>query len=230
MQLGRHGWGIHAVSAETKRAAIRDHRSQEYLENAGEPGAAAPGQRAARHDQAKDAPEDKFPARGACIIRHCFTVPIVDRRYPYEGRAITGPHQPGRMRAMANRAREDPLAVAGAAGWPGPGKLRSGNPGGTCMANRPVNTGSGGAAAPPPDAAPPFDSAPPPVHHDATPSAPAAAIPASHRATRPRPSRVPRDRVPRDRVPRDRVRGTAGPAEAGTARRPRPAVWPGCPT
>jgi Protein of unknown function (DUF3017) len=76
------------------------------------------------------------------------------------------------------------------------------------MANRPVNTGSGGAAAPPPDAAPPFDSAPPPVRHDATPSTPstpsAPAIPASHRATRPRPSRVPRDRVPRDRVPRDR--------------------------
>ena len=72
------------------------------------------------------------------------------------------------------------------------------------MANRPVNTGSGGAAAPPPDAAPPFDSAPPPVHHDATPSAPAAAIPASHRATRPRPSRVPRDRAPRDRGSRDR--------------------------
>ena len=50
------------------------------------------------------------------------------------------------------------------------------------MANRPVNTGSGGAAAPPP------------VHHDAIPSTPPApsatgAAPASHRATRPRPSR-----------------------------------------
>jgi Protein of unknown function (DUF3017) len=50
------------------------------------------------------------------------------------------------------------------------------------MANRPVNTGSGGAGAPPP------------VHHDAIPPAPPApsapgAAPASHRATRPRPSR-----------------------------------------
>ena len=70
------------------------------------------------------------------------------------------------------------------------------------MANRPVNTGSGGAAATPPDAAPPFDSASPPVHHDATPSAPAAAVPASHRATRPRPSRLRRDRG--SRVPRNR--------------------------
>ena len=44
------------------------------------------------------------------------------------------------------------------------------------MANRPVNTGSGGAAAPPPpDTAPPYD-APPPY------GAPAA--PAGHRATR----------------------------------------------
>ena len=41
------------------------------------------------------------------------------------------------------------------------------------MANRPVNTGSGGAAVPPP------------VHHDATPAVPAApAAPAGHRATR----------------------------------------------
>jgi hypothetical protein len=41
------------------------------------------------------------------------------------------------------------------------------------MANRPVNTGSGGAAAPPP------------VHHDADPATPAtSAAPASHRATR----------------------------------------------
>src|SRR4029077_12415503 len=53
----------------------------------------------------------------------------------------------------ANLAREDPLAVAGAAGRPGPGKLPSGNPGGTCMANRPVNTGSCGAGVPP-DGAP----------------------------------------------------------------------------
>ena len=50
------------------------------------------------------------------------------------------------------------------------------------MANRPVNTGSGGAAAPPP------------VHHDAIPSPPPApsapgVAPASHRATRARPSR-----------------------------------------
>jgi len=42
------------------------------------------------------------------------------------------------------------------------------------MANRPVNTGSGGAAAPPPLAA-----APPPARPDATPAAPA-----GHRATR----------------------------------------------
>jgi hypothetical protein len=40
------------------------------------------------------------------------------------------------------------------------------------MANRPVNTGSGGAAAPPP------------VHHDADPATPAA--PASHRAAKTR--------------------------------------------
>jgi Protein of unknown function (DUF3017) len=41
------------------------------------------------------------------------------------------------------------------------------------MANRPVNTGSGGAAAPPP------------VHHDADPATPAtSAAPASHRAAR----------------------------------------------
>jgi hypothetical protein len=77
------------------------------------------------------------------------------------------------------------------------------------MANRPVNTGSGGAAVPPPDTVPPRDtvpppdtappphaapppgSVPPPVHHDASPSPPSA--PASHRAARPRPSR---DRVP----------------------------------
>src|SRR5947207_5066364 len=87
--------------------------------------------------------------------------------------------------------------MAGPGGWPDTGKLPSGNPGGTCMANRPVNTGSGGAAAPPPpDAAPPFGSAPqydtappydttppfhaapPPVHHEAfsgpVPVAPAA--------------------------------------------------------
>jgi len=57
------------------------------------------------------------------------------------------------------------------------------------MANRPVNTGSGGAAVPPP------------VHHDATPATPAVqaapAAPAGHRATRttraardPRPSKL----------------------------------------
>jgi hypothetical protein len=40
------------------------------------------------------------------------------------------------------------------------------------MANRPVNTGSGGA------------TAPPPVHHDATPPVRHAAAPAGHRATR----------------------------------------------
>src|SRR6516164_9033738 len=60
------------------------------------------------------------------------------------------------------------------------------------MANRPVNTGSGGAAMPPP------------VHHDAIPSVPSApstpapaaagpgAAPGGHRATRRRPSRAPR--------------------------------------
>jgi hypothetical protein len=83
------------------------------------------------------------------------------------------------------------------------------------MANRPVNTGSGGAAVPPPDAAPPFDSAPPPVHHEAAPSAPSApAAPASHRATGPRPSRVPRNRGSRNRVPRDR--GSPGGRAAET--------------
>jgi Protein of unknown function (DUF3017) len=67
------------------------------------------------------------------------------------------------------------------------------------MANRPVNTGSGGAAAPPPDAAPPFDAAPPydtappfhaappfyaappPVHHDALSGAVPVAPPAASR-------------------------------------------------
>src|SRR4029077_14092682 len=70
-------------------------------------------------------------------------------------------------------------AITGArpGGWPGPGKLPSGNPGGTCMANRPVNAGSGAAAAPPP------------VPHDATPATPAGhdaatAAPAGHRAAR----------------------------------------------
>ena len=72
------------------------------------------------------------------------------------------------------------------------------------MANRPVNTGSGGAAAPPPDAAPPYDAPPPygapapfgtavpfetaPPYDPAPPSrsaAPAApATPAGHRAAR----------------------------------------------
>ena len=83
------------------------------------------------------------------------------------------------------------------------------------MANRPVNTGSGGAAAPPPDAvpppnaalpsaaapppgaAPPPNAAPPPVHHDASPAPPSASAPASHRPARPRPTRArDRDRVP----------------------------------
>jgi hypothetical protein len=54
------------------------------------------------------------------------------------------------------------------------------------MANRPVNTGSGGAAVPP-DAAPTAAAAPPPVHHDASPSAPLSpSAPASHRAPRSR--------------------------------------------
>jgi len=77
------------------------------------------------------------------------------------------------------------------------------------MANRPVNTGSGGAAMPPPvhhDAIPPAPSVPPPppsvppVPADPSPPAPATAssdpgsAPAGHRATRRRPSRVPADR------------------------------------
>jgi hypothetical protein len=66
------------------------------------------------------------------------------------------------------------------------------------MANRPVNAGSGGAAAPPPL-----------VHHDATP-APPAAVPAAPAqatpATPPARSRTPAGhRAPRDRAPRDRV-------------------------
>ena len=90
------------------------------------------------------------------------------------------------------------------------------------MANRPVNTGSGGAAVPPPDAAPPSDSAPPPVHHEAAPSAPSVpAAPASHRATGPRPSRVSRNRGSRNRVPRDRGspggRGAEATAVGGLA-------------
>ena len=62
------------------------------------------------------------------------------------------------------------------------------------MANRPVNTGSGGAAMPPPvhhdaiPSAPQVPSAPPAA---AAPSAPGAA-PAGHRATRRRASRAPR--------------------------------------
>ena len=69
------------------------------------------------------------------------------------------------------------------------------------MANRPVNTGSGGAAAPPPDAAPPYDAPPPygapapfgtavpfetaPPYDPAPPSRSAApATPAGHRAAR----------------------------------------------
>ena len=56
------------------------------------------------------------------------------------------------------------------------------------MASRPVNTGSGGAAAPrPPDAAAPR---PPDV---SAPRLRDAAAPASHRAARPRPSRGSRD-------------------------------------
>ena len=53
------------------------------------------------------------------------------------------------------------------------------------MANRPVNTGSGGAATPPP------------VHHDASPPAPSAPS-AGHRATRPRSSRASRNRGARE--------------------------------
>ena len=59
------------------------------------------------------------------------------------------------------------------------------------MANRPVNTGSGGAAMPPPvhhDAIPPIPSAPASA---AAPSAPGAA-PAGHRASRRRPYSAPR--------------------------------------
>src|SRR5207253_3208318 len=70
------------------------------------------------------------------------------------------------------RAPGGPLAVAGPGGRPGPGKLPSGNPGGSCMANRPVNTGSDAAAVPPP------------VRHAAARAARAAqAAPGDHRAT-----------------------------------------------
>jgi hypothetical protein len=54
------------------------------------------------------------------------------------------------------------------------------------MANRPVNSGSGGAAAPPPVR----HAATPPVPPDATPATPAA--PAGHRATRARATRATR--------------------------------------
>jgi len=75
------------------------------------------------------------------------------------------------------------------------------------MANRPVNTGSGGAATPPP------------VHHDATPpapsvpgapSAPRAPSP-GHRATRPRPGPRP------SRALRNRGSRESGDGEATTA-------------
>src|SRR5205814_4922739 len=91
---------------------------------------------------------------------------------------------PWRNATPAPPAPGDPLAVARPGGWPGPGKLPSGNPGGTCMANRPVNTGSGGAATPPPvqhAAAPAAPAAAPaaPAGYDAAPAAPA-----GHRAAR----------------------------------------------
>jgi hypothetical protein len=60
------------------------------------------------------------------------------------------------------------------------------------MANRPVNTGSGGAAMPPPvhhDASPSAPSVPSASAPAAAPSAPGAA-PAGHRASRRRPSRA----------------------------------------
>src|SRR3982074_983278 len=85
----------------------------------------------------------------------------------------------------ATRVPGDPLTVAGAGGWPGPGKLPSGNPGGTCMANRPVNTGSGGGAPPPP---------PPPTPPPPPPRPPPAPPPRAARTTRagrdPRPSKL----------------------------------------
>jgi Protein of unknown function (DUF3017) len=62
------------------------------------------------------------------------------------------------------------------------------------MANRPVNTGSGGAAMPPPvhhDASPSAPSVPSAPAPAAAPSAPGAA-PAGHRASRRRPSRASR--------------------------------------
>ena len=68
------------------------------------------------------------------------------------------------------------------------------------MANRPVNTGSGGAAMPPPvhhDATPPAPSAPSAPAPAAAPSAPGAA-PAGHRASRRRPSRASRAARPAD--------------------------------
>ena len=65
------------------------------------------------------------------------------------------------------------------------------------MANRPVNTGSGGAATPPPvhhDAIPPAPSVPlaPSPPAPATASSAPGTAPASHRATRRRPSHAPR--------------------------------------
>ena len=40
-QLERHGWDIHAVSAEPRRTMARDHRSRECSRNSGAPGVAA---------------------------------------------------------------------------------------------------------------------------------------------------------------------------------------------
>jgi DUF3017 family protein len=86
------------------------------------------------------------------------------------------------------------------------------------MANRPVNTGSGGAAMPPPvhhDAIPPAPLVPSPPAPATASSAPGVA-PASHRATRRRPSRVPTGRGPRDRGPGDRVLRNRGPRDHGS--------------
>src|ERR1700722_1949491 len=63
---------------------------------------------------------------------------------------------------------------------PGNGKLRSGKPGGTCMADRPADAGSGRGLAPMSNVTSPLDAAAPP--------------PASHRAARPRESGAARDR------------------------------------
>src|SRR5208283_2187320 len=113
---------------------------------------------------------------------------------------------------------------------PGTGKLRSGKPGGTCMANRPANAGSGrgvapaGNAAPPLDgvAPPPFDAAPPqfdgPPPFDAAPPAPESTHPGPTRRPHPGPTRRPRPGP--TRRPRPGPRPATGPPAPGNPARP----------